>query len=201
MSGGGSEHTGASAPYQQNYTIKEASVGSGYFPSALASAAPVRLMLSCNSCRKKKIRCNGAKPVCESCQKSSLECIYSPVGPRKKPRRAAQKADGHSANGIKEESSRRSKRQASLVSSDEHSAQEGVTSTSHLMRERVRETEALELPQQSSPGQPMMEMLRLQTQISALVDQLRSVTIRASGVTPAQTPTMSAGPSPREQPE
>ncbi|PIA16374.1 hypothetical protein COEREDRAFT_42805, partial [Coemansia reversa NRRL 1564] len=48
-----------------------------------AGSQPVRLMLSCDKCRQKKIRCNGAKPACSSCQRCSAVCHYSPVGPRK----------------------------------------------------------------------------------------------------------------------
>ncbi|KAJ2741046.1 hypothetical protein GGI20_005455 [Coemansia sp. BCRC 34301] len=59
------------------------------------------------------------------------------------------------------------------------------------MLERLRETQALQPP--TSPAathrsgqaqQPVMEMLRLQTQISDLVDQLRNITIQVSGMPP-----------------
>ncbi|KAI8323355.1 hypothetical protein GQ54DRAFT_258376, partial [Martensiomyces pterosporus] len=38
---------------------------------------PVRVMLSCDSCRRKKIRCNGGKPACDSCMKNGGDCHYS----------------------------------------------------------------------------------------------------------------------------
>ncbi|KAJ2824879.1 hypothetical protein IWW50_003117, partial [Coemansia erecta] len=129
----------------------------------------VRLMLSCDNCRKKKIRCTGTKPACTSCQRSNTTCNYSPVGPRKKPRRA--KAD-HAC-----------KRRASTESNEEDDGvdEEPVASVSHLM---LRESRGLETgdPTNTSAQRhpPVMEMLRLQAQISALVDQLRTLTIRVS---------------------
>ncbi|KAJ2445101.1 hypothetical protein GGF42_006105 [Coemansia sp. RSA 2424] len=60
--------------------------------------------------------------------------------------------------------------------------------------ERLRDTHALAVQQPPALAaahqghqqqQPVMEMLRLQTQISDLVDQLRNITIQASGMSPA----------------
>ncbi|KAJ2172129.1 hypothetical protein EV181_007695, partial [Coemansia sp. RSA 532] len=117
----------------------------------------VRLMLSCDNCRKKKIRCDGTKPSCSSCARSTTRCVYSPVGPRKKPRRSV--ADT-------------AKRRASTESED------GVASVSHMMH---RESQLLDAGHTNEPVQsPVMEMLRLQTQISTLVDQLRTLTIRVA---------------------
>ncbi|KAJ2499994.1 hypothetical protein GGH96_003105 [Coemansia sp. RSA 1972] len=117
----------------------------------------VRLMLSCDNCRKKKIRCDGTKPSCSSCTRSTTRCEYSPVGPRKKPRRSV--ADTKM-------------RQASIESED------GVASVSHMMH---RESQLLDSGHAPAPMQsPVMEMLRLQTQISTLVDQLRTLTIRVA---------------------
>jgi hypothetical protein len=31
---------------------------------------------SCRSCRQKKVKCNGAKPVCQQCEQSAIDCIY-----------------------------------------------------------------------------------------------------------------------------
>ncbi|KAJ2788252.1 hypothetical protein GGI15_000057 [Coemansia interrupta] len=159
--------------------------------SSSSSTAPQqqqgqRLMLSCDNCRRKKIRCTGDKPSCTSCRKATIFCHYSPVGPRKKPRRPTTPPPGaHTA-----ERQRRGKRQmsGSQASDDEsHGSAEGLGSVSHLMLERVRQSNALEHPggQPQPPQQqqtPVIEMLRLQTQISALVEQLRDITIRASGV-------------------
>ncbi|KAJ1960240.1 hypothetical protein GGI12_003911 [Dipsacomyces acuminosporus] len=151
---------------------------------------PVRVMLSCDNCRRKKIRCNGGAP-----PKSTASSSNSPA-----PGAADQ---GGASTG------HRSKRRASTQCSDDNEPTPslgageptpGLSSTSHLMLESVRETNVLELPQAAALGaaaqghlqQPsVMEMLRLQTQISGLVDQLRNITIRASGLTPAGTPLMS----------
>ncbi|KAJ2327284.1 hypothetical protein IWW51_001839 [Coemansia sp. RSA 2702] len=139
----------------------------------MAESRPVRLMLSCDHCRKKKIRCDGGRPICTSCKRSHTVCNYSPVGPRKKPRR--RQAAGEEAE------ERSGKRRASAAGESGSEAGEGVGSVSHLM---FRESQALEAPWQAPGGRgaqpPVMEMLRLQTQISGLVDQLRSLTIRVS---------------------
>ncbi|KAJ2669917.1 hypothetical protein GGI25_005991, partial [Coemansia spiralis] len=143
---------------------------------AEAAQQPERLMLSCDNCRKKKIRCNGSKPACASCQKSGTRCNYSPVGPRKKPRRPTQSPP-------KEDAGRRAKRRASLQHSDTMS-EPGVGSVSRMMLERLRESDTPDVAPGEHGRLPVMEMLRLQTQISGLVDQLRSLTVRASGVAP-----------------
>ncbi|KAI8873640.1 hypothetical protein GQ42DRAFT_117644, partial [Ramicandelaber brevisporus] len=33
---------------------------------------------ACQLCRKRKIRCDGATPKCESCTKSNSHCYYEP---------------------------------------------------------------------------------------------------------------------------
>ncbi|KAJ2512514.1 hypothetical protein GGI11_004709, partial [Coemansia sp. RSA 2049] len=195
-----------------------------------------RLMLSCDNCRKKKIRCNGGKPVCSSCQKNGAICHYSPVGPRKKPRRPVggtaqaahtavdvktQRRQGarenhHQQTGMTSDpdpadeatmgtstqtAGHRAKRRASSLQiqvADNDGEAAGISSVSHLMLERLREVEAAAGVSGSGSGSseptaataadrrmPVMEMLRLQTQISGLVDQLRNLTIHhASGMAP-----------------
>ncbi|KAI8971543.1 fungal-specific transcription factor domain-containing protein [Mycotypha africana] len=39
---------------------------------------------ACDECRKRKVRCDGAQP-CSRCQKSSTECIFSNVTPKRGP--------------------------------------------------------------------------------------------------------------------
>jgi hypothetical protein len=36
---------------------------------------------SCLTCRRRKVKCNKVRPVCEGCEKSGEECIYSDDGP------------------------------------------------------------------------------------------------------------------------
>ncbi|KAJ2845884.1 hypothetical protein IWW36_004603, partial [Coemansia brasiliensis] len=99
-------------------------------------------------------------------------CHYSPVGPRKKPRRPRTSSQAES-------SSKASKRRASEVISESEPC-EAVDSVSQMM---LRESKLLEqMSDQPSRSQtpPVMEMLRLQSQISSLVDQLRTLTIRVS---------------------
>ncbi|KAJ1663216.1 hypothetical protein IW140_004439 [Coemansia sp. RSA 1813] len=195
-----------------------------------------RLMLSCDNCRKKKIRCNGGKPVCTSCQRNGAPCHYSPVGPRKKPRRSTAHTAGAGAGArsrqqrktpsesvisdsdsaetsaaIRTAGHRAKRRASSLQISDNDRASAGVSSVSHLMLERLREVESVMDPGRSSAAGggvsagssvnrlPVMEMLRLQTQISGLVDQLRNITIHhASGITPVSVG--SPGTPPRATP-
>lgn len=37
-----------------------------------------RYGFSCTVCRRKKVRCDGARPVCRNCLKSGIECVYKP---------------------------------------------------------------------------------------------------------------------------
>ncbi|KAJ2004033.1 hypothetical protein GGI04_002747 [Coemansia thaxteri] len=47
--------------------------------------APVRLLQSCDSCRRRKIRCTGDKPACSSCIRYQEVCHYSPLAtPRRR---------------------------------------------------------------------------------------------------------------------
>ncbi|KAJ1945407.1 hypothetical protein GGF37_001714, partial [Kickxella alabastrina] len=157
-----------------------------------AHTQPVRLMLSCDNCRKKKIRCNGGKPNCASCNRTSTPCHYSPVGPRRKPRKSSPPPALLMDLANKSVRHRNKRRASSLQLSDGESRlgmdSQGLGSVSHIMLERLKETETLEPPMSvSGPmrDDQVMEMLRLQTQISCLVNQLRNITIRVSGLTPA----------------
>ena len=41
-----------------------------------------RIALACDSCRERKVRCNGVKPVCEGCQRRGLpesQCVHSTI--------------------------------------------------------------------------------------------------------------------------
>ncbi|OJJ66701.1 hypothetical protein ASPBRDRAFT_363783 [Aspergillus brasiliensis CBS 101740] len=50
------------------------------------SETPVRF--NCQSCVRKKIKCNRAVPKCASCIKTKLECVYLPRPPRRKRKRS-----------------------------------------------------------------------------------------------------------------
>ncbi|KAJ2498788.1 hypothetical protein IWW47_003436, partial [Coemansia sp. RSA 2052] len=85
-----------------------ANVGSNMYPSTLLPSrqiqaqhhhqqhvlrqhldfGPVRLLQSCDSCRRRKIRCSGEKPTCSSCVRYQEICHYSPLAT---PRRRAGK--------------------------------------------------------------------------------------------------------------
>ncbi|KAI7864215.1 uncharacterized protein EV154DRAFT_388572, partial [Mucor mucedo] len=45
-----------------------------------------RLSLACNVCRRKKIKCDGIKPVCGKCLKQDQECSYSSSNKKRGPR-------------------------------------------------------------------------------------------------------------------
>ncbi|KAI0076351.1 hypothetical protein K474DRAFT_1574014, partial [Panus rudis PR-1116 ss-1] len=39
--------------------------------------------IACYSCRKRKMKCNGMRPVCSNCEKRQLVCDYAPVAKRR----------------------------------------------------------------------------------------------------------------------
>ncbi|KAJ2522170.1 hypothetical protein H4217_000942 [Coemansia sp. RSA 1939] len=43
---------------------------------------------ACTSCRQKKIKCNGVKPICAACVRSGADCLYVPSRRRGRPARA-----------------------------------------------------------------------------------------------------------------
>ncbi|KAL9636010.1 MAG: hypothetical protein Q9204_002410 [Flavoplaca sp. TL-2023a] len=52
--------------------------GGSYSPDQLNQPSnPQRYGTACESCKKKKIRCNGGRPACERCRKSNLSCFYA----------------------------------------------------------------------------------------------------------------------------
>jgi hypothetical protein len=34
-------------------------------------------MRACEACRRRKVKCDGTKPVCIQCQENSVACVYS----------------------------------------------------------------------------------------------------------------------------
>ncbi|PWY92838.1 hypothetical protein BO70DRAFT_392218 [Aspergillus heteromorphus CBS 117.55] len=48
----------------------------------------LRLAKACNTCRRKKVKCDGKRPVCSSCRAFDLECAYQDVVDR--PNRASR---------------------------------------------------------------------------------------------------------------
>ncbi|KAJ2627276.1 hypothetical protein GGF44_004775, partial [Coemansia sp. RSA 1694] len=46
-----------------------------------------RLMRACDTCRRKKVKCNGTKPSCTHCTRMKLACHYSPLVRKKRVRR------------------------------------------------------------------------------------------------------------------
>ncbi|KAJ2743642.1 hypothetical protein GGI20_003589 [Coemansia sp. BCRC 34301] len=47
-----------------------------------------RLMRACDTCRRKKVKCNGTKPLCAHCTRMKLACHYSPLARKKRVRRS-----------------------------------------------------------------------------------------------------------------
>ncbi|KAI8869517.1 hypothetical protein GQ42DRAFT_123642, partial [Ramicandelaber brevisporus] len=37
---------------------------------------PVRMLRSCVACRRRKVKCDGAKPSCKRCSDAHATCIY-----------------------------------------------------------------------------------------------------------------------------
>ena len=50
-----------------------------------------RVSLACDVCRKKKIKCNGNKPICENCAASNRECKYTPPERKERVRKRPRK--------------------------------------------------------------------------------------------------------------
>lgn len=46
--------------------------------SSSSGSDPRRYGFSCSVCRRRKVRCDGARPVCRNCSKSGVECMYKP---------------------------------------------------------------------------------------------------------------------------
>jgi hypothetical protein len=46
--------------------------------SSSPGSDPRRYGFSCSVCRRRKVRCDGARPVCRNCAKSGVECNYKP---------------------------------------------------------------------------------------------------------------------------
>ncbi|KAI7883515.1 hypothetical protein K492DRAFT_143805 [Lichtheimia hyalospora FSU 10163] len=45
-----------------------------------------RLAQACDSCRRKKVKCDGSRPVCGTCNKMGRTCTYNPVVQKRGPR-------------------------------------------------------------------------------------------------------------------
>ncbi|KAJ1931821.1 hypothetical protein EC988_009661, partial [Linderina pennispora] len=48
-----------------------------------------RLLQACDSCRRKKIKCDSTKPSCWQCKNMRLACHYSPLVRKRRRRRSA----------------------------------------------------------------------------------------------------------------
>ncbi|KUJ22219.1 uncharacterized protein LY89DRAFT_638427 [Mollisia scopiformis] len=46
--------------------------------SGSSEGDPRRYGFACSTCRRKKVRCDGTRPVCRKCSKSGVECFYKP---------------------------------------------------------------------------------------------------------------------------
>lgn len=54
---------------------------------SIATPDPATMRFNCQSCVRKKVKCDRALPVCSSCRKGKLECLYQAPPPRKRKRR------------------------------------------------------------------------------------------------------------------
>ncbi|KAJ1846896.1 hypothetical protein LPJ73_004400, partial [Coemansia sp. RSA 2703] len=85
-----------------------------------SAAAPVKLLQSCDSCRRRKIRCSGEKPTCSACVRYQETCHYSPLAtPRrragKRARTTAGDEEAHVSSDLPAASAGRSARGSSSV--------------------------------------------------------------------------------------
>ncbi|KAJ2700586.1 hypothetical protein FB645_004948 [Coemansia sp. IMI 203386] len=84
-SGSGNKSEGAPAPNESG--------------SSTPKKAPAKCQ-ACTSCRQKKIRCDGKKPICSACVRSSGECLYVPSRRRGRPARAHREYERPYANPL-----------------------------------------------------------------------------------------------------
>ncbi|KAJ2280040.1 hypothetical protein EV176_001219 [Coemansia sp. RSA 451] len=70
-------------------------------PYQIDTQHPVRLLQSCDSCRRRKIRCSGEKPTCSSCIRYQEHCHYSPLAtPRRRAGKRARTSLGNGTAGL-----------------------------------------------------------------------------------------------------
>ncbi|KAF5716657.1 NirA-like nitrate assimilation regulatory protein [Fusarium globosum] len=52
---------------------------STHYQTAPLARKRAPIALACESCRQKKVKCNGARPVCSQCRARKTECVYRPT--------------------------------------------------------------------------------------------------------------------------
>ncbi|KAJ2692714.1 hypothetical protein H4R19_006107, partial [Coemansia spiralis] len=55
---------------------------------------------ACTSCRQKKVRCDGGKPMCAACLRTGADCLYVPSRRRGRPARANRSYERSYANPL-----------------------------------------------------------------------------------------------------
>ncbi|KAF2221325.1 putative fungal-specific transcription factor [Elsinoe ampelina] len=61
---------------------------------ANAASPPARTMtFACQTCTRRKVKCDKSAPVCSTCRKSKLDCTYQAPLPRRRKRRMSNDAD------------------------------------------------------------------------------------------------------------
>ncbi|KAJ2779447.1 hypothetical protein H4R18_003998, partial [Coemansia javaensis] len=65
-----------------------------------AARKPPTKCQACTSCRLKKVRCDGGKPVCSACVRTGAECLYVPSRRRGRPARASRGYERPYANPL-----------------------------------------------------------------------------------------------------
>ncbi|PWA02913.1 hypothetical protein BB558_000918 [Smittium angustum] len=57
-------------------------------PKTRPEEAPIRLLISCDMCRQRKVKCDGSKPSCGRCIRMGVNCHYSPITERRRSRKS-----------------------------------------------------------------------------------------------------------------
>ncbi|KAJ2476775.1 hypothetical protein IWW56_004730, partial [Coemansia sp. RSA 2131] len=104
-----------------------------HHPYQIDPQHPVRLLQSCDSCRRRKIRCSGEKPTCSSCIRYQEHCHYSPLAtPRRRAGKRARTSLGNGTSGpsmLRNESAGRESSNEPLLMSSAASAHGDQTIT------------------------------------------------------------------------
>jgi hypothetical protein len=104
--------------------------------SSSSGSDPRRYGFACSVCRRKKVRCDGTRPVCRNCLKSGLECTYKPESGDLRLQQQVQRANRR-VHELEEQVKRFTSSGGELTASISES---GVSPISHILESNSTET-------------------------------------------------------------